>query len=140
MNKQKSSVSHLSEFIEGGVTFTNPYVISCELNNFFAQVGSSLSKNIKPSNTNPLDYIKGKFPPLLQFENMDTEDIMEIIGKLKTSAPGHDNICASLIKSVSSTIVEPLTYIFNLSLQKGCVPKDLKIAKVIPLHKSGDTR
>ena len=140
MNKQKSSVSHPSEFNEGGVTFTDPYVISCEFNNFFAQVGSSLSKNIKPSNRNPLDYIKGNFPPLLQLENTDIAEVMEIIGRLKTSAPGHDDICASLIKSVSSFIVEPLTYIFNLSLQTGCVPKDLKIAKVIPLHKTGDTR
>ena len=65
---------------------------------------------------------------------------MKIIGKLKPSAPGHDDISASLIKSVSSSIVKPLTYIFNLSLQTGCVPKDLEIAKVIPLHKTGDTR
>ena len=64
----------------------------------------------------------------------------EIIGKLKLSAPGHDDIGASLIKHVSSSILEPLTYIFNLSLQKGCVPKDLKIAKVIPFYKTGDQK
>ena len=47
----------------GTDSFTDPYVISCEFNIFFAQVGSSLSKNITPSNRNPLDYIKGNSPP-----------------------------------------------------------------------------
>lgn len=140
MNKRKASTLYSSEFNEGGVTFNDPYLISCEFNNFFAHVGASLSKNIKPSNGNPLDYIKCNFPPLLQFENTDTVEVLEIISKLKLSAAGHDDIGASLIKSVSSSILEPLTYIFNLSLQTGSVPKDLKIAKVIPLHKSGDIR
>lgn len=75
----------------------NPHVISCEFNNFFAQMGSSLSKNIKPSHSNPLGYIKGSLSPLLQFEKL-----LEI-GKLKLSAAG-DDIGASLIKYVSSSI------------------------------------
>ena len=61
MNKQKASSIYPSEFHEGGETFNDPYVISCEFNKFFAYVASSLSKSIKPSKGNPLDYING-FP------------------------------------------------------------------------------
>ena len=33
---------------------------------------------------------------------------------------------------------EPLAYLFQLSLEKGSFPDDLKIAKVTPIHKTGD--
>ena len=35
-------------------------------------------------------------------------------------------------------ICAPLTYIINLSLNSGVVPQEMKIARVIPLFKSGD--
>ena len=79
MNKQKASSIYPSEFHEGGETFNDPYVISCEFNTFFAYVASSLSKSIKPSKGNPLDYINGNFPPLLQFENTDTVEVLGIV-------------------------------------------------------------
>ena len=36
--------------------------------------------------------------------------------------------------------MQPLTHILNLSLCQGVFPQELKIAKVIPLYKSGDTK
>uniref|UniRef100_A0A3Q3J5Q4 Reverse transcriptase domain-containing protein n=1 Tax=Monopterus albus TaxID=43700 RepID=A0A3Q3J5Q4_MONAL len=44
----------------------------------------------------------------------------------------------SIIKSVIDGCSKPLTYIFNLSFQSGKFPNSMKIAKVIPLYKSGD--
>jgi len=35
-------------------------------------------------------------------------------------------------------LVEPLEYLYNLSLEQGIVPDDLKVTKVIPLFKKGD--
>jgi len=43
-----------------------------------------------------------------------------------------------LIKDDSTVILDPLDYIFNLSLLSVCVPDKLKIPKVIPLFKKGD--
>ena len=140
LNKQITTSRLPSEFSEGDKTYDDPYDISCGLNNFFAQVGPSLAKNIKSSSDNPLDYIQGNFPPLYQFDKTDPVEVLEIIGKLMLSSAGHDDIGASLIKSVSSSIINPLTHILNLSLQTGHVPKDMKIAKVIPIFKSGDTK
>ena len=37
-------------------------------------------------------------------------------------------------------MIKPLTHIFNLSFQLGIVPLKLKIAKIIPVYKSGDKR
>lgn len=35
-------------------------------------------------------------------------------------------------------IIEPLTHIVNLILKMGIFPDKFKIAKVLPVHKSGD--
>ena len=35
-------------------------------------------------------------------------------------------------------IVKPLTYIINLSLSTGVVPEGMEIARVTPIHKSGN--
>jgi len=42
------------------------------------------------------------------------------------------------IKKVILSISAPLKHIFNLSFNSGSIPNQLKIAKVIPIYKSGD--
>ena len=54
------------------------------------------------------------------------------------SAAGLDNIHIDVVKQSIDIISKPLTRIINLSLTSGIVPKQLKIARSIPLFKSGD--
>ena len=54
------------------------------------------------------------------------------------TAVGYDNISINLIKESIDIIISPLTCIINLSITSGIVPKQLKIARVIPLFKSGE--
>ena len=44
----------------------------------------------------------------------------------------------SLLKSIIDCVVKPLTYICNQSLATGVFPNKMKIAKVIPIYKSGE--
>ena len=50
-------------------------------------------------------------------------------------APGLDEINANIVKHSSHYIIEPLSYIYNLSFLTGTVPGDLKLAKIIPIYK-----
>ena len=43
-----------------------------------------------------------------------------------------------ILKKITNLIVEPFQHICNLSLSKGVFPDAMKIARVIPLFKSGD--
>ena len=62
-----------------------------------------------------------------------------IIMKLnKNKSTGPDNIGPKLIKFVLGEISDPLQYIYNLSFQQGTVPQKVKLAKVVPVCKSGD--
>ena len=49
-----------------------------------------------------------------------------------------ENINMLLVKKVINCIEKPITYICNLSFTTGVLPEKLKIAKGIPLFKSGD--
>ena len=51
---------------------------------------------------------------------------------------GFDNIGAHTILKCYGNLKAPLKYIFNLSLNTGDVPNILKIAKVTPIHKTGE--
>ena len=57
---------------------------------------------------------------------------------MKNRSPGLDDICAKPIISVNALISEPLRHICQLSIDQGCFPCELKIAKIVPLYKSGE--
>jgi hypothetical protein len=53
---------------------------------------------------------------------------------------GSDEIPDYVIKHSIDYFKKPLTDIYNTSLEKGVFPDRLKIAKIIPVHKKGNTR
>ena len=69
---------------------------------------------------------------------MTSEKISNTLKSLKNGATGYDEINASLLKHISSVIIEPLKYLSKFSLSEGVFPTELKLANVIPLYKSGD--
>lgn len=49
------------------------------------------------------------------------------------------NLSSFLIKKCAKQIAKPLTHIINFSINEGVFPDRMKVAKIIPLHKKGDT-
>ena len=58
---------------------------------------------------------------------------------LKKISPWWDNFQSTVIKDTSDLLLLPLTHLLNLSITQGVFPDELKIAKVIPIFKSGDS-
>ena len=59
--------------------------------------------------------------------------------KLKNkSSSGYDGISNTILKSIKSVIIKPLTLIINQMVETGIFPDVLKISKVIPIYKKGD--
>ena len=54
-------------------------------------------------------------------------------------SPGFDNIGPKLLKQVSHVVVDPLLYMYNLLFEMGIVPEKLKIGKIEPIFKGGDS-
>ena len=52
--------------------------------------------------------------------------------------PGCDGISFTVVKHCFGSLHKLLLHIFNLSIQKGIFPDELKIAKVTPAYKNND--
>ena len=65
----------------------------------------------------------------------------KVAGSLKNKlTAGTDEIPEYVVKQCIEQLKIPLTDIYNASLESGIFPDKLKIAKVIPVHKKGDSR
>ena len=69
---------------------------------------------------------------------VNESEVIDVIKNLKNSSPGWDSIAAKVVKATYPHFIEPLTHIMNLSITQDIFPKVLKLAKVIPLFKTGD--
>ena len=86
---------------------------------------------------NPLNYVticqNSIFVPYIT-EN----EVRNVISGLKNSFPGWDDIPSSILKINVVSYSIPLTHLINKSISDGVFPNSLKLAKVIPIFKSGD--
>ena len=131
---KKTKFQDKFKFNDGSYT-TDMKIICEKFNDFFINVGPSLSKQIPPQNSSPDDYIKTKAVYSLYLEPVTESEITKLVTSLKSAAPGYDNLRSSILKLSLPFICTPLTYLSNLSLQEGVFPDELKIANVIPLFK-----
>ena len=65
-------------------------------------------------------------------------EVTDILLSLKNSSAGYDEIPAHILKQNTILYIKPLTHLVNSSINKGIFPDELKIAKVIPIFKSGN--
>ena len=70
---------------------------------------------------------------------MLTDDIVNHILKLNNkNSCGFDGISPRILKLSTPCVVESLTYLYNLCLDKSYFPIAFKHAKMIPLHEKGN--
>ena len=71
---------------------------------------------------------------------MTTLDVSKSLWALKQSCTRDlDGFDGRILKLACPVIVETLTYLYNLCIDKNCFPSKFKQAKVVPIYKSGDT-
>ena len=51
----------------------------------------------------------------------------------------YDNISSNVVKHCLRELCDPLLHTFNLSSSSGIIPERLKIGKVTPIYKAGDS-
>ena len=66
-------------------------------------------------------------------------EVVNIIRSLNNSSPGGDDIPSFLTERVLNSYIKPLTVLINRSFQERIVPDEIKLAKVVPIYKSGST-
>ena len=138
INKKKST-STCSKFLVNGKYITDKNAIADGFNSFFVNIGPNLASKIPESTTPCTKFIRGdRLSQSIFLSATNEEEITMCTKLLNNGSPGWDNISSKIIKTSCPLIIQPLTHIFNLSLSTGVFPDELKIARIIPLFKSGD--
>lgn len=118
----------------------DPLTASDSLNMFFSTIGQNLANNIKKScDENSYDItLEINFNKFFAVK-ISSIEILNIIKHFKDDvACGFDKISVKVLKNIAPYIIQPLAYIYNLSIKIGVFPDRLKIAIVKPLYKGGD--
>ena len=120
-------------------TVSDEATIANSFNTFFANIGYNISHNV-PASRKPFDkYLPNHNAKSIFLDPVHPMEVIDVTRKLKPkTSSGSDGISSKLLIKTIYEIVNPITHIINLSLQTGIFPNELKCAKVIPIHKSGD--
>ena len=137
-NKKKSKLPDYLN-IDGHMS-NDSTLIANEFNNYFANIGQSLSNSIKqPKNRSFEEYLKNPPTSKLTFKNISEGDTLKIINNLNSKkSSGHDGLSLNLLKDNKLELAKSITLIINQSLNTGIFPDKLKIAKITPIHKQND--
>ena len=125
-----------TEFNLDGRIINNPSEVSDHFNDFFINVGPNQASQIPNNDIHFSTYMNNYNESSMFFSPTTEEEVIRLIKNLDAKkSTGHDNISILIIKKLANELSIPLTYIFNLSLSSGIVPDQLKIARVVPIHK-----
>ena len=127
-----------SKILKNNIELTDCKSIAIAFNDFFANIGCSLSSKIPSVNTSSMAFMHPNQVNSIYVEPTSTKEIEEEIDKLDSSkATGPYSIPTKILKLIKYLISKPLEIIFNLSLTTGVVPDCFKLARVIPVFKKG---
>ena len=133
----KKGVSLPDLFIMGDIVYNNNLDIANGFNNFFADIGVNLEREIPISDKEVHSYLGAKNFNKFKFKILNSEDIIKFSQRIKPKTSfGEDGLSNKLLKFILPAILKPLEHIINLSFKSGFIHNILKLSKIIPIYKS----
>ena len=128
-------------FTVNGVNVSNESAIAENFNSFFSDIGRRQADSIPTfPNNHFANYLNNPASSEFVFQPINESDVLKVLSNFKSkSSAGDDNLSLKLLKSLKHKLASPLTNLINQSLHQGIFPEALKLAKVIPLFKKGDS-
>ena len=105
--------------------------------NYFANIPFQILRNINKVKINALSFLTNRSPNSFFMSPIVNKDIETAINSLK-NCNGANIISTYVLKESFSVLCEPLSYIFNLCIQQGYFPAELKTGCITPIFKKGD--
>ena len=107
-------------------------------NSFFANIGTTICDAVPQSTNTFSDYRTDNCQTNLFMYPTDEHEIINVAKNLNSStSQGFDNISMKIIKTNVHEVAVPLAHISNQSFLTGTFPDNMKIAKIMPIFKSG---
>ena len=139
ISRKKATHKIPSRINRNGKSYTDPLEMAEEFNNFFINVGPDLASQIKNNSSKSYEKFLSKVQNKFIMNEVTENELKSAFNSLKRNkGPGFDDINANQVKPCFDSLKLPLLHIFNCSLQSGIFPDKMKIAKILPVFKSGD--
>ena len=135
---KKKAASSFPEYIKhNDHKISDLNLVTNHFNEYFNSIGSSLAATINNTNKyNFTSYLTDKTDDTFSFNTINDKTVLEIIQNFRTkNRSGHDRISSKLLKHLAPILAKPLSLTINQSLNTGIFPDQLKIAKILPIHK-----
>ena len=116
----------------------DPKIMADTFNNFFTDVVPNIDKSIPKTPISPLSFLHNRIEKNFSFKPIDIPKVMTTVLLLDdTKSSGPSDIPIYILKLAAPIIIPELVKILNLSFNEGIFPDLMKLAKVIPVFKSG---
>jgi hypothetical protein len=140
VNIKRAKSSNVKDLFINNQLVSDPVHIANFLNNYFTNVASKIVADIEPTDRPPDGNIQFNENVISFSKNPITfSEIKEACDQLQSkTSPDFEGISLYFVKKVIYAIATPILHVFRQSLCTGIVPSQFKIAKVVPVFKSGD--
>ena len=128
--RQKVEIKHSGEILN------NPEAAS-HINEYFATVATNLAREFEPQLL-PYEFHGPRVVNSCTFDPVTPEEIVTIVGAFGSKKRNVDEIQLSILNLIILMISPFLSFIFNRCIEEGVYPDVFKLARVVPIHKSGD--
>lgn len=125
-----------------GDVISVPHLVASEFNSYFCSVGKNVSQKIpkKTSDSiNAFNTIKTQRDSFFLTPTTPHEVLREIARLRVGKACGPDGVSPAVVRRCAEPLSHILSILFNKSIEDGIYPGKLKISRVIPILKKGDT-
>ena len=136
--KHTNSQTTIKKLLYKNRCYTDKANICHQLNTHYINLGNDLAGKLPPNDGDPAKYINRSFQNSFVFRGIYAHEVKDIIMGLKLNK-STIGVPTSCIKLSCEYIYKALTKIFNQCLLQGNIPDILKISKITPVDKGGET-
>ena len=134
----KNCKKEISSILFEGEIYNDNQSVANILNDHFASVGSKIASTFPETRTENENVYRESESNFL-FKTVTSLDVSKIIHCLKNKPCHISTYSAKVLKYISAIVSPFLAVIINMSLSTGIFPDMLKLARVVPILKSGDS-
>ena len=140
INEITSCVNNKSVIDNRSRILNKPSEMAEEFNQYLAEIGPKLAKNIKKVDSCYKNYLSST-EKQFSLKETDCSTVFSLLSKLcKSKATGLDNIAAKLLMECADLISDSLAYLFNQSYKTEIFHDEWESARVTPLYKNASKR
>ena len=138
-NNKKVNIPKLQDS-DGNVVST-PTAIAEKFNNYFCNIASNLKTQLNNGlNSSSSDFVLNLSEPVpnsIFVRPVLSGEVSVIIKNLKDKSTLDSKISALKLASADTKFIEILASVINSSFEQGIFPQSLKLARVVPVYKTG---